>query len=310
METTTTTNQSGSSRALVNQQQVEKKLSSRLTKNKVLKWVFFACTLIGLIVLAALLIDTLIKGVPYLKPSFFTNFSSSMPSMAGIKGALVGTLWLMITIIPISIILGVGTAIYLEEYAKDNAFTSFVKISISNLAGVPSVVFGLLGLTIFVRGMGIESLSLGKSVIAAALTMSLLILPVIIVSSQEAIRAVPKSVREASYGLGGNKWQTIYKIVLPAALPGILTGFILSLSRALGETAPLILIGIPTILLRLPTGIFDMFQAMPIQIYNWAKMPQEAFQHVASAGIIVLLVLLLAMNGLAIFLRNKFSKKY
>ncbi|MDN6232011.1 MAG: phosphate ABC transporter permease PstA [Staphylococcus simulans] len=310
METTTTTNQSGSSRALVNQQQVEKKLSSRLTKNKVLKWVFFACTLIGLIVLAALLIDTLIKGVPYLKPSFFTNFSSSMPSMAGIKGALVGTLWLMITIIPISIILGVGTAIYLEEYAKDNAFTSFVKISISNLAGVPSVVFGLLGLTIFVRGMGIESLSLGKSVIAAALTMSLLILPVIIVSSQEAIRAVPKSVREASYGLGGNKWQTIYKIVLPAALPGILTGFILSLSRALGETAPLILIGIPTILLRLPTGIFDMFQAMPIQIYNWAKMPQEAFQHVASAGIIVLLVLLLAMNGLAIFLRNKFSKKF
>ncbi|MGV3142128.1 phosphate ABC transporter permease PstA [Staphylococcus simulans] len=310
MATTTTTNQSGSSRALVNQQQVEKKLSSRLTKNKVLKWVFFACTLIGLIVLAALLIDTLIKGVPYLKPSFFTNFSSSMPSMAGIKGALVGTLWLMITIIPISIILGVGTAIYLEEYAKVNAFTSFVKISISNLAGVPSVVFGLLGLTIFVRGMGIESLSLGKSVIAAALTMSLLILPVIIVSSQEAIRAVPKSVREASYGLGGNKWQTIYKIVLPAALPGILTGFILSLSRALGETAPLILIGIPTILLRLPTGIFDMFQAMPIQIYNWAKMPQEAFQHVASAGIIVLLVLLLAMNGLAIFLRNKFSKKY
>ncbi|MDT4012732.1 MULTISPECIES: phosphate ABC transporter permease PstA [Staphylococcus] len=310
MATTTTTNQSGSSRALVNQQQVEKKLSSRLTKNKVLKWVFFACTLIGLIVLAALLIDTLIKGVPYLKPSFFTNFSSSMPSMAGIKGALVGTLWLMITIIPISIILGVGTAIYLEEYAKDNAFTSFVKISISNLAGVPSVVFGLLGLTIFVRGMGIESLSLGKSVIAAALTMSLLILPVIIVSSQEAIRAVPKSVREASYGLGGNKWQTIYKIVLPAALPGILTGFILSLSRALGETAPLILIGIPTILLRLPTGIFDMFQAMPIQIYNWAKMPQEAFQHVASAGIIVLLVLLLAMNGLAIFLRNNFSKKY
>lgn len=310
MATTTTTNQSGSSRALVNQQQVEKKLSSRLTKNKVLKWVFFACTLIGLIVLAALLIDTLIKGVPYLKPSFFTNFSSSMPSMAGIKDALVGTLWLMITIIPISIILGVGTAIYLEEYAKDNAFTSFVKISISNLAGVPSVVFGLLGLTIFVRGMGIESLSLGKSVIAAALTMSLLILPVIIVSSQEAIRAVPKSVREASYGLGGNKWQTIYKIVLPAALPGILTGFILSLSRALGETAPLILIGIPTILLRLPTGIFDMFQAMPIQIYNWAKMPQEAFQHVASAGIIVLLVLLLAMNGLAIFLRNKFSKNY
>lgn len=298
------------SRALVDQSQVEKKLSGRKTTNTVLKWIFFGCTLIGLIVLAALLIDTLVKGVPYLKPSFFTNFSSSMPQMAGVKGALIGTLWLMITIIPISIILGVGTAIYLEEYAKDNIFTNFVKISISNLAGVPSVVFGLLGLTIFVRGGGIQQLALSNSIIAAALTMSLLILPVIIVSSQEAIRAVPKSVREASYGLGGNKWQTIYRVVLPAALPGILTGFILSLSRALGETAPLILIGIPTILLKLPSSIFDHFQALPMQIYNWAKLPQADFQHVASAGIIVLLLILLLMNGAAIFLRNKFSKKY
>ena len=161
-----------------------------------------------------------------------------------------------------------GTAIYLEEYARKNPFTNFVKVCISNLAGVPSVVFGLLGLTLFVRGMGVESLSLGKSIIAGALTMSLLILPVIIVAAQEAIRAVPNSVREASYGLGANKWQTIYKVVLPAALPGILTGFILALSRALGETAPLILIGIPTILLRLPSGIMDQFQALPIQIYN------------------------------------------
>lgn len=203
-----------------------------------------------------------------------------------------------------------GTAIYLEEYARKNPFTNFVKVCISNLAGVPSVVFGLLGLTLFVRGMGVESLSLGKSILAGALTMSLLILPVIIVAAQEAIRAVPKSVREASYGLGANKWQTIYKVVLPAALPGILTGFILALSRALGETAPLILIGIPTILLRLPSGIMDQFQALPIQIYNWAKMPQEEFQNVASAGIIVLLVILLLMNGLAIFFRNKFSKKF
>ena len=180
----------------------------------------------------------------------------------------------MISIIPISIVLGVGTAIYLEEYAKDNFFTSFVKISISNLAGVPSIVFGLLGLTLFVRGGGIQALALGNSVIAAALTMSLLILPIIIVSSQEAIRAVPNSVREASYGLGANKWQTIRRVVLPAALPGILTGFILSLSRALGETAPLILIGIPTILLATPTSIMSMFTALPTQIYTWAKMPR------------------------------------
>lgn len=297
-------------KALVNQQKVEKKLSSRLATNKFNKWAFFTCTLVALLFLAALIIDTLIKGAGHLTPSFFTNFSSSTPSMAGVKGGLIGTIWLMITIIPISIILGVGTAIYLEEYAKDNALTSFIKVSISNLAGVPSVVFGLLGLTIFVRGMGIEALALSNSVLAAALTMSLLILPVIIVASQEAIRSVPSSVREASYGLGGNKWQTIRRVVLPAAIPGILTGFILALSRALGETAPLILIGIPTVLLSLPSSVFDQFQALPMAIYNWAKLPQDEFQNVASAGIIVLLVILLLMNAIAIFLRNKYSKKY
>ena len=295
---------------LVDQQTVEKKLSGRLTTNKVNKWAFFACTMVGLLVLAALLIDTLIKGAGHLTPSFFTNFSSSTPSMAGIKGAFIGTIWLMVTIIPITITLGVGTAIYLEEYAKENALTNFIKVSISNLAGVPSVVFGLLGLTIFVRGMGIDSIALGNSVLAAALTMSLLILPVIIVASQEAIRSVPSSVKEASYGLGANKWQTIRRVVLPAAIPGILTGFILALSRALGETAPLILIGIPTILLQLPSTIFDQFQALPMSIYSWTKLPQEEFQNVASAGIIVLLVILLLMNAIAIFLRRKYSKKY
>ncbi|PTE75126.1 phosphate ABC transporter permease PtsA, partial [Staphylococcus equorum] len=284
---------------LVDQQTVEKKLSGRLTTNKVNKWAFFACTMVGLLVLAALLIDTLIKGAGHLTPSFFTNFSSSTPSMAGIKGAFIGTIWLMVTIIPITITLGVGTAIYLEEYAKENALTNFIKVSISNLAGVPSVVFGLLGLTIFVRGMGIDSIALGNSVLAAALTMSLLILPVIIVASQEAIRSVPSSVKEASYGLGANKWQTIRRVVLPAAIPGILTGFILALSRALGETAPLILIGIPTILLQLPSTIFDQFQALPMSIYSWTKLPQEEFQNVASAGIIVLLVILLLMNAIA-----------
>ena len=295
---------------LVDQQTVEKKLSGRLTTNKVNKWAFFACTMVGLLVLAALLIDTLIKGAGHLTPSFFTNFSSSTPSMAGIKGAFIGTIWLMVTIIPITITLGVGTAIYLEEYAKENALTNFIKVSISNLAGVPSVVFGLLGLTIFVRGMGIDSIALGNSVLAAALTMSLLILPVIIVASQEAIRSVPSSVKEASYGLGANKWQTIRRVVLPAAIPGILTGFILALSRALGETAPLILIGIPTILLQLPSTIFDQFQALPMSIYSWTKLPQEEFQNVASAGIIVVLFILLLMNAIAIFLRNKYSKIY
>ncbi|MCY1568171.1 phosphate ABC transporter permease PstA [Staphylococcus pettenkoferi] len=293
-----------------NDTKLNQRIRQRLKLNRILKYVLLGCTLVGLLVLAVLIIDTLIKGTSHLNLHFLTSFSSSTPSMAGIKGALVGTLWLMVTIIPISIILGVGTAIYLEEYARDNTFTRIIKISISNLAGVPSVVFGLLGLTIFVRGMGIEALGLGNSIIAAALTMSLLILPIIIVASQEAIRAVPQAMRDASYGLGATQWQTIRRVVLPAALPGILTGFILALSRALGETAPLILIGIPTVLLSLPSSIFDQFQALPMQIYNWAKLPQAEFQNVASAGIIVLLIILLLMNAIAIFLRNKFSKKF
>lgn len=231
------TNSNTANKTLIDKDAVEKNISSRDKKNSVNKWLFLLCTLIGLIVLVALLIQTFVKGAGHLTPEFFTNFSSSTPADAGIKGALVGSIWLILSIIPISIILGIGTAIYLEEYARDNIFTQIVKVSISNLAGVPSIVFGLLGYTLFVGAAG-----LGNSVLAAALTMSLLILPVIIVASQEAIRAVPSSVREASYGLGANKWQTIRRVVLPAALPGILTGFILSLSRALGETAPLVMI--------------------------------------------------------------------
>ncbi|MBF7024187.1 phosphate ABC transporter permease PstA [Staphylococcus kloosii] len=297
-------------RSLINQSNVEKRYARRFKINRLYKWFVFTCTMIGVLVLAILIMNTFFKGVGHLTPSFFTSFSSSTPSMAGVKGGLIGTVWLMITIIPISIILGVGTAIYLEEYAKKNIFTKIVNISISNLAGVPSVVFGILGLTIFVRGMGIEFLALSNSIIAAALTMSLLILPIIIVASQEAIRAIPNSVREASVGLGATKWQTTKKVVIPAALPGILTGFILALSRALGETAPLILIGIPTVLLALPSNIFDQFQALPMNIYNWSKLPQEEFQNVASAGILVLLAVLLLMNTIAILIRNKYNKKY
>ena len=290
------THSNTANKTLIDKDAVEKNISSRDRKNSVNKWLFLLCTLIGLIVLVALLIQTFVKGAGHLTPEFFTNFSSSTPADAGIKGALVGSIWLILSIIPISIILGIGTAIYLEEYARDNIFTQIVKVSISNLAGVPSIVFGLLGYTLFVGAAG-----LGNSVLAAAL---------IIVASQEAIRAVPSSVREASYGLGANKWQTIRRVVLPAALPGILTGFILSLSRALGETAPLVMIGIPTILLATPSGLLDQFSALPTQIYTWAKMPQAEFQNVASAGIIVLLVILLLMNTVAILLRNKFSKKF
>ncbi|UXU53902.1 phosphate ABC transporter permease PstA [Staphylococcus agnetis] len=290
---------------LIDQTSVEKKLSGRMTKNKVFKALFLICTLIGLVVLTILIVDILRKGLPLMSTDFFSNFSSSSASTAGVKGALIGTLWLMMTLIPIALVLGVGSAIYLEEYAKDNAFTKFVKINISNLASVPSIVYGLLGATIFV-GL----LKLGNSVIAAALTLALLILPVIIVASQEAIRAVPNSVKEASYGLGANKWQTIKNVVLPAAIPGIVTGVILAISRAIGETAPLVAIGIPTILLRTPNSILDSFQTLPLQIYDWARKPGLDFQALSSAAIIVLLLILLILNTIAVLIRNKFSKKY
>ena len=259
----------------------------------------------GLAVLILLIADTLMDGWSRLNLDFLTNFNSSRAESAGFFGAIVGSLWLMLVTTPVAIILSVGTALYLEEYAPKNKFTNFIKINISNLAGVPSVVFGLLGLAMFVR-----ALALGNSVLAVGLTLALMILPVIVVASQEAIRAVPASVREASIGMGATKWQTISRIILPAAIPGIITGIILAISRALGETAPLVVIGVPTTLLVTPNSIFDSFQAMPMQIYSWVKMPNEEFQYIAAAGIIVLLVILLLMNSVAILIRNKFSNRY
>lgn len=290
---------------LIDKKTIGKKLNGRLLLNKVLKYIFLLCTLVGLVVLATLLVDTIIDGWSYLTTDFFTNFSSSRPENAGIRGALIGTLWLMATTAPIAIILSVGTALYLEEYAPKNKLTDFIKINISNLAGVPSVVFGLLGLTLFVRMAG-----LGNSVLAAALTMSLMILPVIVVASQEAIRSVPSSIREASIGMGATKWQTITRIILPASLPGIITGIILALSRAIGETAPLVVIGIPTILLFTPTGVFDTFSALPMQIFSWVKMPNPEFQSITAAAILVLLFILFLMNSVAIYIRNKYSKRF
>ncbi|MFT9818069.1 phosphate ABC transporter permease PstA [Lysinibacillus sp. NPDC056185] len=284
---------------------VMKRMTKRIAFNKIWKILFFLATAFALVTLAILLYRILTQGVGSLSMDFLTNFASRFADKAGIKTALVGSLWLMAVVAPVSIILGVGTAIYLEEYAKKNRLNDFIRMNISNLSGVPSIVFGLLGLTIFVRMMG-----LGKSVLAAGLTMSLLILPVIIVAAQEAIRAVPNEQREASYGMGATKWQTIMHVVLPAAIPGIVTGSILALSRAIGETAPLVVIGVPVILQFLPNGLLSQFTALPMQIYDWAKRPQEAFQSVAAAGILVLMIVLLLMNSIAIFIRNKFQKRY
>ncbi|MDQ0218303.1 phosphate ABC transporter permease PstA [Peribacillus cavernae] len=290
---------------LINKESVGRRMPVRILINTIFKGLFFLATLFGLFVLAILLYRIFTQGIGYLNIDFLQNFASRRPEEAGVKAALIGSIWLMATVAPISLLLGVGTAIYMEEYAVKNRFTNFIQVNISNLAGVPSIVFGLLGLTIFVR-----ALALGSSVLAAGLTMSLLVLPVIIVASQEAVRAVPKELREASYGMGATKWQTIIKVVLPAAIPGILTGGILALSRAIGETAPLIVVGIPVFIAFLPRTVFDTFSVLPMQIYNWTSRPQEEFQSVAAAGIIVLLVLLIFMNSIAVLIRNKFQKRY
>ncbi len=279
-------------------------MGKRLVKNQLARSIFFLAAGFGMLVLAVLLYRIFSEGTSYLDWSFLTSFASRFPEEAGIKAAIIGSLWLMAVTAPVSLILGVGTAIYLEEYAKENKITRFIQMNISNLAGVPSVVFGLLGLTVFVRLM-----DMGRSIMAGGLTMSLLILPIIVVSSQEAIRAIPKDQYEASFAMGATKWQTVLRVVLPAAIPGILTGGILALSRAIGETAPLLMIGALSFIAYLPENVWSGFTVLPIQIFNWTGRPQEEFHLVASAGIIVLLVILLLMNSVAVFIRNKLTKR-
>ncbi|WP_271852490.1 phosphate ABC transporter permease PstA [Planococcus maritimus] len=289
----------------IEQEKVVRRMNGRMVINRIFQGFFMFATALALLALVILLYRIVSQGAGHLSLEFLMNFASRFPEKAGIKAALVGSIWLMAVVAPTSILLGVGSAIYLEEYAKKGRITSFIQMNISNLAGVPSVVFGLLGLTIFVR-----ALALGNSILAAGFTMSLLILPVIIVSAQEAIRSVPRELRDASYGMGATKWQTIVRIILPAAIPGILTGSILALSRAIGETAPLIVVGIPVIIQFLPEGVMDTFTALPMQIYDWSSRPQAEFQTVAAAGIIVLMVVLLFMNSIAVYIRNKFDKSY
>lgn len=289
---------------LIDHKTVINNMKPRLFLNLIFKGVFLLATLFGLLVLAILLYRVITQGIGHLDWQFLNSLPSRKPEEAGVYTALIGSVWLMLVVAPVSLLIGVGTATYLEEYAKKNRFTNFIQINISNLAGVPSIVFGLLGLTVFVR-----ALALGTSVLAAGMTMSLLVLPIIIVAAQEAIRTVPKDLREASLGMGATKWQTIVRVVMPAAIPGILTGAILALSRAIGETAPLVVLGLPLFLAFLPRTVFDMFTVLPMQIYNWTGRPQEEFQALAAAGIMVLLVLLIGMNSIAVLIRNKFQRK-
>lgn len=271
---------------------------------QVFKWICFAATAVAVVLLAVLLLDILNQGSGRLSIDFLTRFPSRFPARAGVKSALFGTLWTISFTAIFAFPLGVGAAIYLEEYAPRNRLTLVIQTNISNLAGVPSIVYGVLGLAVFVR-----FLALGRSVLAGALTLALLILPVIIISAQEAIRAVPPSIREGGLGLGATQWQTLRHLVLPMAMPGILTGTILALSRAIGETAPLIMIGALTFVAFTPESPLDEFTVLPIQIFNWAARPQQEFHELAAGAIIVLLVVLLTMNAVAIVLRNRLRKE-
>jgi phosphate transport system permease protein len=280
------------------------RLRRRAAFGTVFAVVCFLATTVGVFVLAALLVDIFRDGWSRLTVEFLNGFPSRFPDRAGIKPALYGSVWVLGLTALISFPLGVGTAIWLEEYAPNNRFTRFVEINIANLAGVPSIVYGILGLALFVRAF-----ALGRSVLAAALTLALLILPVIIIASQEAIKAVPGSIRLGAYALGATRWEAIRYQVMPLALPGILTGTILALSRAIGEAAPVIMVGALGFLAFVPTGPLDNFTVIPFQIYNWVSRPQTEFHELAAAASIVLLVLLLTMNGAAIWLRNRYYRK-
>ncbi len=282
------------------QTSVKNNLNIRKIKNRVFHGLVFASTMFGIAVLAVLLTSILKTGLSSLSYDFLTNFPSRFPAKAGIKSALVGSVWIISLTALFAFPIGVGTAVYLEEYSKKSWYNTFLQLNISNLAGVPSIVYGILGLTVFVR-----MLNFGRSILAGAMTLALLILPVIIVAAQEAIKSVPESLKHGAYALGASKWQVVKTIVLPTAMPGILTGTILAISRALGEAAPLIMVGAMGYVAFLPDGIMDSYTTLPIQIFNWTSRPQAEFHQLASAGIIVLLVLLLSINATAVLIRNK-----
>ena len=273
-------------------------------KNLVFKGFAIACTSVGLIVLVVLLYVVFSQGLSRIDFDFLSNLPSRSAERAGIYTALLGMVWVLVLTVLISFPIGMGAGIYLQEYGKKNFFNNFIEVNISNLAGVPSIIYGILGLELFGRLLG-----LGNSILAGSLTLSLLILPLIIVSTREAIKAVPPSLREASYGLGATKWQTVWHVVLPSAFGGIMTGLILAISRAIGETAPLIVVGALVYVPFVPESPMDEFTVLPIQIFNWVTRPQAGFVTNAAAAIIILLTFTFMMNGIAVIIRNRYNKR-
>ena len=274
-------------------------------KDAIFRVALLASLGLAFLTLGALLVDIFVQGVGFLDPAFFQNPPSTDPQLAGARPAILATLYLGVLLLLFTVPLGVGTAIYLEEYAnKERWYNRLLEVNIQNLAAVPSIVYGILGLAFIVRGLG-----LGRVVLAGALILTLLVLPTVIIAAREAIRAVPDSIRQAAYALGATRWQVVSRQVLPAAIPGIATGSILALSRGIGETAPLIMIGAVTYVAFDPT-LLGPFTALPIQIYNWTSQPQEDFRLLAASAIIVLLGMLLTLNALAIWLRNRYQRRW
>ena len=282
--------------------QLGRKRTYRRVLGGILYGLFLASVCVGIIGLVVLLYEVLSNGLPWMNWQFITDYPSRHPQEAGLFSALMGTVWLMAMTAVFTVPVGVGAAIYLEEYAPRNILTRVIEINVANLAGVPSIVYGLLGLALFVTWF-----QLGRSILAGSMTLSLLVLPIVILSSREAIRAVPDSYRQAAYAMGADQWQVIKQVILPSAAPGILTGTILAMSRAIGEAAPVIAISALVYLTYVPAHPMDRFTVLPIQIYNWIARPQDEFRGLAAAGIIVLLVILLTMNGIAVFLRNRYQ---
>lgn len=273
-------------------------------KDKSFRIVGILGTLVGLVLLGIFIGDIVVKGITRIDWDFLTSLPSRKPERAGIYTAMMGTVWVLLLTALISFPIGIGAGIYLEEYSKKGRLANILDINITNLAGVPSIIYGLLGLEIFAR-----VLRLGSSVLAGSMTLALLVLPIIIVATRESIKAVPQSIRDASFALGASKWQTIYNQVLPSSMGGILTGVILALSRAVGEAAPLIVVGALAYVPFAPQSPMDEFSVLPIQIFNWISRPQHGFLINAAAAIIILLIITFAMNGMAIYLRNKWQKK-
>ncbi len=277
----------------------------RLARDNVFAALFAGSVIIGVLVLAWLLIEVFIDSIGWLDWQFLSSYSSRHPDQAGVLAPIAGTFWVIILTAIMTVPVGIATAVYLEEFAPNNRLTRLIQLNISNLAGVPSVVYGLLGLAIFVQYLFDGQ----RSLLAGSLTLSLLVMPIVIIASQEAIRAVPPSYRDAAYAMGATRWQVVKMVVLPQAIPSIMSGIILAMSRAIGETAPILVVSSLVFITYVPTSPFDRFTVLPLQIVTWVSQPQDDFRHIAAAAIVILLVMLLTMNAAAIYIRAKFQRR-